>query len=122
MTSPTMEGISSRRGGYLALKTVEPTFQAVEPLIVTVEPGFDHRQIVAVVSRLFENVPGDGFFAADLALDDVHARLEVVKFCPGYVRRHSPDCLDSSIAWVVAHASSNQCHRPVWPAVPDPRT
>jgi hypothetical protein len=53
---------------YLALKAVEPLFQAVEPLIVTVKARFDRREIVAVAPSLFENVPGDGLLTVDLAL------------------------------------------------------
>jgi hypothetical protein len=77
------------QAAHLALQVVEPALQAVEPLVVAVETGFDRRQIVAVATGLFEDVARDRFLAFDLALDDVHAGLEVVELFPGYVRRHS---------------------------------
>src|SRR5262245_61546217 len=53
--------------------------QVVEPLVVAVEAGFDRRQIVAVATRLFEDVSGGSFLIFVLALDDVPARLAVAE-------------------------------------------
>src|SRR5262245_5633817 len=85
---------------HFTLQTVKPALQVVKSLVVAVESGLDRCQVVAIAAGLLEDVASDGFLALDLALDNVHARLEVVELFPAYVRRHShgPYCLDSNIA------------------------
>jgi hypothetical protein len=75
---------------HFPLQAVKPAFQAVESLVVAVEPRFDRRQIIAIAASLFKDVANDRFLALDLALDDVHARPEVVELVPGYIRRPFP--------------------------------
>src|SRR5258705_7319547 len=78
------------QAAHLALQVVKPALQAVEPLVVAVETGFYRREGIALATRLFEDMPSDGFFPLDLALDDLHTGLEVGEPFPGYIPRQSP--------------------------------
>src|SRR5215813_9449071 len=69
-------------------QAIHLTLQDVEPLVVAVEAGLDRRQIVAVTTGLFENMPSDRFLALNLTLDHVDAGLKLIKLFPSYACRH----------------------------------